>query len=66
MNFLDRNVPASLQTHLAERMLPDVAITDPLPGTSVTLAGGVATLKVFIVMFHQLLVFLTVLLTLIA
>ena len=40
-----------------------VTVADPLPSTSIPLAGGVTAPEVFVVMFHELSVFLAVLLT---
>ena len=44
MNFFCRNKPAVLLTHLAERMLTDVSVTDSFPGTAVLLVDVRGTL----------------------
>lgn len=39
MHLFGRNVSSFLQALLAERMLPNITITDSLPGSAVTFAG---------------------------
>jgi hypothetical protein len=60
VDFFNSNVASFLQASLAERMLVDVAVTDSFPSPAVTLAGGVATLELLVVLFHDLGVLLAV------
>ena len=61
MNFFCRNKPAVLLTHLAERMLTDVSVTDSFPGTAVLLVDVRGTLVLVVLFPCYGCVFLTVL-----
>lgn len=60
MDFFNSNVASFLQASLSQRvMFVDVAVTDS-SSPAVTLAGGVATLELLVVLFHDLGVLLAV------
>lgn len=56
MDLFHRNVPAFLQTHLAEGMPMNVAGPDLTPLSSVSLVPIVTTSEVIVVIIHELLV----------
>lgn len=60
MDFLDRDVASFFQALLTERVLVDVPVSDSFPSSAVTFAGGVAALKLLVVLFHDLGVLLTI------
>lgn len=60
MDLLNLHKSPFLQTHLTKRMNPDISVTDPSPWSSVSLAGRISTLKMFIVMIHDLFMIITI------
>jgi hypothetical protein len=60
VDFLHRNIPSVLQTHLAKRMLGSVTMTDTHPGSAVAFAGRIPALELLIVLFHLLGMVLTI------
>jgi hypothetical protein len=52
MDFLDGDVASFLQTHLAERMLVNVTITDAFPCATVSFAGRITACELLVVLLH--------------
>jgi hypothetical protein len=62
VNLLGGSEPTLFLTLLTERVRLDVAITDTLPGTTISLIGSGVTFVLVVVFVHNLLMFGTVLL----